>query len=312
MKLNKPKFWDKQNNIISILLIPFALIYLFIIFIKKKSIEPVKFNIPIICVGNIYIGGTGKTPTSIFLYKEILKLGKNPAILKKFYKNHSDEHKLIKNKSESLILAENRVDGIKIAENSGHDCVILDDGFQDYKIHKNLNIICFNNNQQVGNGYVLPSGPLRESMSSLKNANIILINGKKDENFEKKIIKINNKLDIFYSKYKALNIEKFRDKNLLAIAAIGNPNNFFKLLEENDLVVKKKLIFPDHYVFNESEIKNIQKEAKDKNYKIIMTEKDYFKIKDFNNNMEYLEVELEIFSKKNFIDKVSKLYDQNN
>ena len=96
MKLNKPNFWDLKNSIFSILLLPFSLIVLLSILIKKNLTKTIRFNIPIICVGNIYIGGTGKTPSSIFLAKELSSLGKNPVILRKYYKSHSDEHRLIK------------------------------------------------------------------------------------------------------------------------------------------------------------------------------------------------------------------------
>ena len=94
MILNKPTFWDNRIGIISIILVPFSLIIVFINFLKKL-IQPKKFNIPIICVGNIYLGGTGKTPTSILLANELKKLGHNPAILRKYYKSHLDEHRLI-------------------------------------------------------------------------------------------------------------------------------------------------------------------------------------------------------------------------
>ena len=116
MRLNKPKFWNTKNNFISILLFPLSLIVLLFIYVKRKITKSIKFNIPIICVGNIYIGGTGKTPTSIFLAKELLRLGKNPVILRKFYRSHKDEHNLIKKKFTNLILSKNRIDGIRKAE----------------------------------------------------------------------------------------------------------------------------------------------------------------------------------------------------
>ena len=313
MRLNKPKFWDTKNNFTSILLFPLSLIVLIFIYIKKKITKAIKFNIPIICVGNIYIGGTGKTPTSIFLVKELVRLGKNPVILRKFYRSHKDEHNLIKKKVSNLILSENRIDGIRKAEREKYDSVILDDGYQDYKIQKDLSILCFNQNQLVGNGLVLPSGPLRESLNSIVSAQIILINGKKNEAFEKKILNINKNLEIFYSSYKPENIDQFKNKKLLAIAGIGNPDNFFQLIEENGLNINKKLVFPDHYEFNKTEIQKIKNEARDNNYQIIMTEKDYFKIKESDiDNVEYLKVSLEITDKEKFIKTIQNLYDKKN
>ena len=141
MKFNKPKFWDDKNSIISILLFPVSLITLFIIFLRKKIIKTIKFDIPIICVGNIYVGGTGKTPTAIFLANELLRLGKNPVILRKFYQSHSDEHAFIKNHFENLILCKNRIEGIRKAIHFNYDTVILYDGFQDWRIKKSINIL---------------------------------------------------------------------------------------------------------------------------------------------------------------------------
>ena len=249
------------------------------------------------------------TPTSIFIAKEISKLRRNPVILKKFYKNQADEHNLIKSNFKNLILNKSRIKGIVNAIELKHDSVIMDDGFQDYKVKKDLNIICFNSNQLIGNGLVLPSGPLREGINSLKYAQIILINGKKNENFERKILKINKNLKIFYSYFKAINIDKFKNKNLLAIAGIGNPENFFNLIEEHNLKIKKKLVFPDHHEFTINEINKILDNANRENLQIIMTEKDYYKINKFKiNRFEYLKVSLEVENKEKFISLIEEAY----
>ena len=309
MILNKPKYWDKKIGIISILLFPVTIIVLITNFLKKKLIIAKKFNIPIICIGNIYVGGTGKTPTSIFLGNELKKLGRNPAILRKFYDAHADEYNLIKKYFNNLILNKSRLEGIK-SEMHNFDSIILDDGFQDYTIKKNLNIICFNQNQMIGNGMVLPSGPLRESIYSLKKANIILINGERNINFEDKIFKINKNLEFFYSTYKPINLGEFKNKKLLAIAGIGNPENFFNLIENNDLRIDEKIIFPDHYKISKTEMQKILKKAEVKNYQIIMTEKDFFKIEKYKlKNIKYLKILLEINEREKFLKRINDLYD---
>lgn len=311
IKINKPKFWDKKElSFFAVLLYPLSLIIIFLVFLKKKFSKEKDFKIPIICVGNIYIGGTGKTPTSITLAKELASRGMKPAILRKYYKNHNDEINQIKNSFDHLIINKNRIDGINEAKNKKYNTVILDDGLQDYKIKKNLNIVCFNQNQLIGNGLVIPSGPLRENLSILKNVDIVLINGVKDLNFENKILKINEKLDIYYCHYQPENIKKFKNKKLFVLAGIANPENFFLLLKQNNLIIKEKLFFPDHYTFTEKEIKNIINLAKQKNLKIIMTEKDYFKLKDFKlDNCDYLKVNLEINKKQKLLKKILELYD---
>ena len=312
MKLNKPKFWDERHWLIPILLLPLTFITLIYIFLKKRFINSRGFKINIICIGNLYIGGTGKTPTSIVLANELSKLKKNPVILKKFYKNQLDEQNLIKEKFNNLILSKNRIKGIIKAEEKSFDTVIMDDGFQDYSIKKNFNIICFNQNQRVGNGFVIPSGPLRESLRSLKNVDVILINGDKNIEFENKLLNINENLKIFYSSYVPKNINEFRNKRLIALAGIGNPNNFFNLLEKNNLIIEKKLIYPDHYEFTEADIKYITDLSEENNYHIIMTEKDYYKINiPKNKNFKFLETSLEITNKEKLINLILKNYDKN-
>ena len=309
IKINKPKFWDRKIGLISILFFPLTLIVIFFTSLKKKITKTRGFKIPVICVGNIYLGGTGKTPTSILLANELSKLGKKPLILRKYYKNHNDEYSLIKNYFKNLIISKNRIEGLKEAEKSNFDIVILDDGLQDYKIKKNLSIVCFNNNQLIGNGMVLPSGPLRENLSILKNVEIVIINGSKNINFENKILNINKKLEIFYSFYKPINLDQFKNKKLLALAAIGNPENFFQLVEKNDLKIFKKKIFPDHYQFSKAEMQNILREAEMENYQVIMTEKDYYKINHYKlKKINYLRVSLEIYNKEKLFKKINSLY----
>ena len=109
----------------------------------------------------------------------------------------------------------------------------------------------------------------------------MIINGSRNKIFEEKILNINKKLEIFYSFYKPVNLEKFKNKKLFAIAGIGNPKNFFKLLEENNLDVYKKLIFPDHYQFTKEEMKKLLKMQR-KDCQIIMTEKDFTKLMNIN------------------------------
>ena len=314
IKINKPKFWDKKNlSFFAVLLYPLSLIVIFVVYLKKLFSKEIDFKIPIICVGNIYIGGTGKTPTSIILAKELAGKGMRPVILRKYYKNHIDEINQIKNTFNHLIINKNRINGINEAINKNYDTVILDDGLQDYKVKKNLNIVCFNQNQLIGNGLVIPSGPLRENLSILKKVHVVLINGVKDLDFENKILRINKNLDIYYCHYQPKNIEKFRNDKLLVLAGIANPENFLSLLKKNNLNIKEKLFFPDHYTFTKKEIKNVINHAKQKRLKVIMTEKDYFKLKDFDlDNYDYLKVNLEISNKEELFKKILDIYVKKN
>ena len=142
MKINKPDFWDiKKPNLISKILNFFSYP---VIYFSKLDHSKVKIqNIKTICVGNIYIGGTGKTPTSIAINDILKKLGYRTVFIKKFYENQKDEQKILK-KEGNLICKKNRLDAIRQARSKKFEFAICDDGLQDRKIDYNLKIVCFN------------------------------------------------------------------------------------------------------------------------------------------------------------------------
>ena len=307
MKVFKPKFWNKKNNLISFFLLPFSFFLQLLIILKNNITKKEKFSIPIICVGNIYLGGTGKTPLSVKIAEILKKLNKKTAIVKKFYKEHDDEFKLIASKEIILFKNSSRALAIKEAILNKFDCVVLDDGFQDSSINKNLNIICFNEKQLIGNGMTLPSGPLREPFSSLKKCQVVVINGNKNSEFEKKIKYVSNNVSVYYSNYFPTNIEKFKGQNLLAFAGIANPENFFNLLEKNNLKIKKKIAFPDHYNYSLKELNELIVFSLKNNLKLITTEKDFFRIEHYKlPQIQYLNVKLEIENKDNFEKEIIK------
>ena len=302
MNFKKPEFWDKSElSIWSIILYPFSLLFLIISlgakFLKIKK----KFPIPIVCVGNIYTGGTGKTPLALEIFKITKSYGKNPAFVKKGYDYLYDEIQML-DKTGKTYSDKNRKEAIKSLISDKYDVAILDDGFQDLSIEKDFSILCFNSRQLIGNGFLIPAGPLRESFNSIKKADCVLINGDRNIEFENKINKINENIKIFYSKYKIKNIENFKNKEVVAFAGIGNPSNFFHLLKENNINVKKTYSFPDHYNYSENDFSKI---IGDKNMKIITTEKDYFRMNDRQKqNCEFVKVDLEIENKSEFVNLI--------
>ena len=187
--------------------------------------------------------------------------------------------------------------------------MILDDGLQDSTIVKNLNIVCFSEQQLAGNEMTLPSGPLREPFSSLKNSQIVFVNGKFNEFFEKKIKAVSNSISIYYSEYLPTNLHQFSDQKLLAFAGIGNPSNFFNLLDKNKLQVVKKVSFPDHYNYTRKELDDLVFFSKKNNLKIITTEKDYFRIQHHKiTQIQSLNVKLEIKNKDKFEAEIIKCF----
>ena len=308
MSFFKPKFWDKnQVSLFSILLFPIALLIKLLNLFKRSITKTYQCSIPVICVGNIYLGGTGKTPLCIEIFSILKDLNMNPVFIRKKYDSFQDEVNL-QRQLGPIYQNKKRIEAIKEAIQNKANVAILDDGFQDFSIKKNLSIICFNEKQWIGNGLTIPSGPLREDLSALKKADCVIINGKKNKDIENKIFSKNEKIKIFYSNYKTQNIDEFQNKKVVAFAGIGNPENFFDLLIDNKLNIVETIKFPDHHKYSEKELENLINKIKDNNYILLTTEKDYFRISEnYKHNINYLKIEVEIENRNQFIDEIKKI-----
>ena len=308
MKFKKPKFWDlEKKNLISYLLLPFTIpIKINNYFLDKKSKDNLR-KIKTICVGNIYIGGTGKTPSVLKLYEILNKLKFKVSIGKKYYSSHSDENILIEKKSK-LISEKNRENIIDIGIKKNLDYLIFDDGLQDKKISYGLEIVCFDNENWVGNGNLIPSGPLREKLSSLAKYDAVFLRvTEKNDGITKNIIHsikdIKSNIKIFKTSFKITNLNQFDlSKNYLAFSGIGNPNNFKKTLINNNFNVINEIIFPDHHKYSNNDIEKIKRYARKINAEVITTEKDYVKISVENRDkIKFLEVDLRIENEDDLI-----------
>ena len=308
MNFFKPKFWDKTEfSLFSLLLYPITLIIKLFTLLKTFLTKKNQCSIPVICVGNIYLGGTGKTPLSIEIYSILKDLNMNPAFIRKKYLSFQDEVELQK-QTGPVYQNKKRIEAIKEAIQNNINIAILDDGFQDFSINKNLSVVCFNENQWIGNGLTIPSGPLRENLSSLKRANLVFINGEKNSDIESKIYNKNKEIKIYYTKYKAANINEFKNKNILAFAGIGNPVNFFNLLKKNNINITEEKKFPDHYNYSQKELEDLVNKAKEKNSILLTTEKDYFRINQkYKKNINFLKIKVEIENKDRFVEEIKKV-----
>ena len=299
MKVNRPLFWNKIN-LISILLYPLSLIT-FVINILKKISHKRSFKIKSICIGNLYVGGTGKTPLSVKI-RNILKKEYKTVFIKKKYFDQIDEQNILKSYG-NLICTKDRDTAFKIAENQKYDLAILDDGLQEKNLNYNITIACFNSSDGIGNGLLLPSGPLREPVSEIKNYDAIFLNGEKNNiKLFKYLKKLNKDIKIFKARYVPTNLRSFNlRKNFLFFCGIGNPTEFEKTLKKYKFKIKYKFIYPDHYNFSDSVILDIKKLAKKKNLNIITTEKDYLRLnKKKRKNINFLKIDLKVKNIKNF------------
>ena len=303
MKFKKPYFWDdKKINLISILLLPLTLLLFLKNLLTLKSKQKIE-KIKTICVGNIYVGGTGKTPFSIELDNILKNLNFKTAIIKKFYKDQIDEQKLIGNKSK-LYSENKRIDSIKKAIKDKNDIAIFDDGLQEKNLNYDISFVCFNIQNWIGNGFLLPAGPLRENLKSLINYSAVILtgNGENTKKIRSQIKKYSPKIKIFEAIYNPINIKKFsNNKNYLIFSGIGNPESFKKTLNLNKIKVIKSIVFPDHYQYTSNDIKNIKLLAKKLKTKILTTEKDYMRIKKNKKGINFIKINLLIKKKKHLI-----------
>ena len=308
MKFFKPKFWDKNKiSLFSILLFPIALLLKLLIFFKKLFSKKYQFSIPVICVGNIYLGGTGKTPLCIEIFSILKNLNKKPVFIRKKYDSFKDE-KSMQKQIGPVYEDKKRIYALNEAIQNKADIAILDDGFQDFSIKKDLSIVCFNENQWVGNGFTIPSGPLREELSALERADCVVFNGKKNSRIENTILEKNKLIKIFYTKYKVENIEEFKNKKIICFAGIANPLNFFNLLKDNNLNIFEQISFPDHYNYSKAEIEDLKKNAKENDAFLLTTEKDYLRINEnYKESISYLKIKIEIENKNQFIEEIKKI-----
>lgn len=303
MKFNKPDFWDfKKPNFLAKILLPFTIPVMINNLLPKKTFY--KKNIKTICVGNIYLGGTGKTTISIKIHKILKKLNYKVAFIKKNYVNQKDEQNLLK-KNGILFNNKTRMDSLNKAIAQKINYVIFDDGLQDKNINYDISIVCFNSKNWVGNGMLIPSGPLREKIDSLKKYDVVFLNGNNNSNsYIKSLIKRKfPKIIIFEAIYVPINLNKINiHKKYLIFSGIGNPESFKTTLQDNKIHVLKSLEYPDHYNYSNQDINKIKKIAKKINADILTTEKDYMRLnKTTSKNIKFLKIELKIKNEKKFI-----------
>ena len=316
MKLKKPQFWDyKKPNIIAYFLWPISITLQLLNSFKKIFISKKKFkNIKTICIGNIYIGGTGKTSLSLKVYEILSQKKFKTCFIKKDYIDQLDEQKILEKKGK-LFKSKKRLFALKNAISENYEVAIFDDGFQDETINYDLKFVCFNNLNWIGNGLTIPSGPLRENFRNIKNCNHIFINGDLEniDNIKKKILETNPKVNIHIGKYVPENLEKFNiNEKYLVFSGIGNHKTFLSMLKKNNFNIIKDIEFPDHYKYSKKDIDKIISISKNYNCKILTTEKDFFRSKNYmSDKIEFISSKLEVLNEKKLFEALTKIYEQN-
>ena len=290
--MKTPTFWN-EDTFISKLLTPISIIYGMATQHRIKSTIPYKSTAKVICIGNITAGGVGKTPISIALAKQHLNQGKKVFFLTRGYKGKiknilvdlqkhtpeqtGDEARLLAQTAPTII-APNRKLGAKLAESYGAEIIIMDDGFQNPTLHKDESYLVFDGNIGIGNGKIIPSGPLRETLENgIKRATKVIIMGQDKTDLKSKIT-----IPCYSGKIIPEKID-LPTKNLYAFAGIGHPKKFYDTLQNLGYNVVKTKDFEDHHAYTKQEIDELIAQAKSQNLTLITTEKDFVKLEDTSN-----------------------------
>lgn len=297
-----PKFWATKN-LISCALLPFSAVYFLGFKLAKIFSKKQRVKIPVICVGNLIAGGSGKTPTALALGKILREMNVNFAYLSRGYGAKSDEFLRVENVEknaaqkfgdEPVILAEtapafiakNRFLGAQKISEQNFQSILLDDGLQNNSLESDFKILVIDGKVGFGNGILIPAGPMREPLKGgLEKADLVIVIGEARVDL---LTKISAKKTV-RAKIVAKNLADFSGKKLLAFCGLAYPQKFFSLLK-----TQKTYEFPDHHSYTEKELKKICEEAEIMAATPITTKKDWVKFSpEFRKKISYLDVELE-------------------
>jgi len=305
------------------LFIPFSFIYYCMNILrhylyKIRFLKIIKIKVPVLIIGNIVLGGTGKTPLALNLISKFINKGFYPALITRGYggsaKNVTevfessnvsivgDEALLIKNKSKvPVFVGKDRVSAAKILlkKYPKTSIIISDDGLQHLRLARDYEIIVVDSKRQFGNGFLFPAGPLRESRAKLNQVDAVVHKGSSD-NSRFYQMKYMTKYFKNLKTSKKITYKDIQKKKIVAITAIGNPESFFSTLDDYNLEFKK-VIFNDHYFFKENDF------IKYADYNVVMTEKDAIKCKKFSTkNFWALPIETKVDERlfRNILKKV--------
>ncbi len=294
MIFRTPAFWYKKPGLISGLLSPLAGLYLAGHRLNQPKAPPKTVSIPVICIGNVTAGGTGKTPASLALYQ--LLTNKNlffsPFFLTRGYGGiikgpervnpngpasmWGDETLLLADTASTIISA-NRYDGAKLAKSLGADLIIMDDGFQNKTLQKTLTFLTINGKQGFGNGKLLPAGPLREPIEdALQKADAFILVGDDESGVRDRLPQNKPVFKAFIKPLEGSEIEP--DRTYYGFCGIAHPDRFKKTLEDNGYKLSGFKAFPDHYDYSNRDLDKLLKRADKNNAILITTEKDMMRI----------------------------------
>ncbi|MBR1648445.1 MAG: tetraacyldisaccharide 4'-kinase [Alphaproteobacteria bacterium] len=309
--MKTPAFW-KTKNLLSDLMLPLSWVYAQAGQFRLKLHKPQKVNAGVICVGNLTAGGSGKTPVAIELANMLIDYGKTPFFVSRGYGGKLkgvivDEKKHLASDvgDEPLLLARaakvsinpNRFSAAQKAVENGADVIIMDDGFQNPYLAKDLSFLVFDGNVGVGNARVIPAGALRESLKTgLPRADAAIIIGEDKTGLNSML----GDLPIFKAEMKSVSCPEIK-LPVIAFAGIGRPEKFYNSLREMGINIAKTFDFPDHHSYSEKELHDLVDMAWKEDMELITTSKDFVKIpEELRHHFKVLEIKI-VWEDKNAV-----------
>lgn len=327
-RINKtpPAFWDKKWHPTGLLLWPLSLLYRVATLWKRLfSGATYHCDIPVICVGNVVVGGAGKTPVVQALCKHLQQLGKKPHIVSRGYGGAFEgplrvkpslhtpaqvgDEPLLHARTFPTWVAKDRASGVKMAYENGADVIVLDDGLQNNSVHKTLSLCVIDGSYGLGNGLILPAGPLRESFrSAMRHSDAAILIGKDIHKIEERMPRKLPCLfaDIRVDESAAL---RLKGKKLLAFSGIGRPSKFYDTLTRIGGKIKIRASFPDHHHYTEPELDALVEQSTQQSLQLATTSKDFIRIPEaYHPHIDVLPITVEFRNQQALTQLLSTMY----
>ena len=291
MTSETPPFWWESADWRALLLTPFSAVYGFAAEWRLTSAKSPKIDLPVLCVGNFTVGGGGKTPTVLALAKHALDMGLKPGILTRGYggtekgphlvdeakdsADHVGDEPLLMSFTAPVVVARNRLKGAELLKRHGCDLIIMDDGFQSARLHADCNLLVVDARRGIGNGHVIPAGPLRAPLlAQMRKTDALLVIGKSDRAEPVVRAAARAAKPVFAAEIKWDDEATIKGRRFLAFAGLADPDKFFDTLQSSGAWVSLTRSFPDHYHYSDEDIQELMQTAETGGLTLVTTEKD--------------------------------------
>lgn len=295
--MREPAFWWRAAGVEAVALAPFAAAYGAVAAYRMGQ-RGRTAGVPVLCVGNLTVGGAGKTPTALALGRILINAGRRVVFLSRGYggvlqgpvRVDAAHHTAAEVGDEPLLLAQlaptivsaDRVAGAEMARAAGASAIVMDDGFQNPSLNKNLSVVVIDGRRGIGNGRVIPAGPMRAPLrAQLRHAQAMLILGESSARCEPAIAAAQARgIPMFQGRLEAEAdaVSALAGLGVLAFAGIGNPEKFFSTMTEAGISVPVTQAFPDHRRYSRADAEALIERAARENLVLVTTEKDLVRI----------------------------------